>query len=121
MDNKMTKEVEKVVEKVYYVRKIEKLDSKGKKLQEKAGILNILACGLCLAGLISKEFSLSILMGGTSIVSGTASLCYYLLDIINDKKCSNIKEKLEELEEKEKIYEELKGLEETKEMEGKTK
>lgn len=117
MDDKMTKEVEKV----YYVRKMEKLDSKGKKLQERVRILNILTGVLLLTSLTSKEFSFRILMWGASIVSSTVSLCYGLLSIINDKKCSNIMEKLKELEEKEKIYEELKGLGETKEMEGKTR
>ena len=117
MYDKMTKEVEKVVEKVYYVKEIEKLDSEDKKNTIKIAISYILVGGLGIAGIKLGEFGFTV----ASFLPACGGIYCCISSIINDKKCSNIKEKLKELEEKEKIYEELKGLEETKEMEGKTK
>ena len=113
MDDKMTKEVEKV----YYVRKIEELDSKEKKFSKKSLILSILSVGLAFAGLPSKEFDFLV----AALVPVSGMFYYDICRMINLIKSSNIEKKLKELEEKEKIYEELKGLEETKETEGKTK
>ena len=117
MDDKMTKEVEKVVEKVYYVKEIEKLDSEYKKNTIKMAILGMLVSGLCFAGVKLGESGFVV----ASFVSTCGGTYYGISNIINITKCSNIKEKLKGLEEKEKIEEELKGLEEPKEMEGKTK
>ncbi len=117
MDDKMTKEVEKVVEKVYYVKEIEKLDSEYKKNTIKMAILGMLVSGLCFAGAKSGEFGFVV----ASFVSTFGAAYYGISSIINTVKSSNIEKKLKGLEEKEKIEEELKGLEEPKEMEGKTK
>ena len=113
MDDKMTKEVEKV----YYVRKIEKLDSEGKKYEKKALILSILGVGLFFAGLTSKELGFIV----TALVPASGVFYYNMCELINYIESSNIEKKLKELEEKEKIDEELKGLEETRKMEGKTR
>ena len=113
MDDKITKEVEKE----YYVRKIEKLDSERIKFLKKASILGILDAGLLFAGSTSKEFGFMC----AALVPGSGMFYYYLCCLINIIKSSNTQKKLKELEEKEKIYEELKKLGETEEMEGKTR
>ena len=113
MDDKMTKEVEKV----YYVRKMEKLDSEGNKYLKKVLISLILGAGLFFAGLTSEEGGFIV----AALVPAVGVITYGTFAIINYIESYNIEKKLEELEKKEKIEEELKGLEETREMEGKTK
>ena len=113
MYDKMTKEVEKE----YYVRKIEKIDSERIKFLKKASILGILDAGLLFVGSTPKEFGFMC----AALVPASGMFYYYLCCLINTVKSSNTQKKLEELEEKEKIEEELKGLEETRKMEGKTR
>ena len=113
MDDKMTKEVEKV----YYVRKIEKLESKAKKDIKKVLILGISNSVLSLSGLKTNGIEFEI----ASLILLLGLIYYDTLYFINSIKGFIIDEKLKKLEEKEKIEHELKGLGEAEKMEGKTK
>ena len=113
MDDKMTKKVEKV----YYVRKIEKLDSKAKKETKKALILAILYSVLSFSSLKTNGIEFEI----ASSISGLGLIYYDTLYLINCTKRYIIDKRLKELEEKEKIEQEIKGFGEAEKMEGKTR
>ena len=112
MDNKITKE-----EKVYYVKRIEELNSEYERKSTQQIMSFVLACVLLIDVLVKPN----VVNRNIAYFVDFFSIYCYIIQSNISKNIDKIEEKLKGLEEKEKIEQEPKELGETEEMEGKTK